>query len=214
MLSNLLRKMFSLHAWYLLCIKLILFINAAYNKTIFLIKACIQNVSVGKGLYCCGPCILRNSYSGTIEIGNTFNVISHNSRVTANSVSAPSRLVSYGGIISIGDNVGVNGVSITARSKTIRIGNHVMIGPNCVIVDSDFHQLDPDKRCGFEPVTDADVTIKDNVWLGMNVIILKGVTIGENSVIGAGSVVTTNIPSNVVAVGSPAKVVRSIHFNS
>ena len=87
-----------------------------------------------------------------------------------------------------------------------------MLAPNVIIVDSDFHaHWPPEKR--FQQVDsalDKEVIIGRNVWIGMNSIIIKGVTIGDNSIIGAGSVVTSNIPSNVIAAGSPARVVKEL----
>ena len=84
------------------------------------------------------------------------------------------------------------------------IGNNVKVGANTVITDTDWHY--EDTRSG----RDADVYIGDNVWLGYGVVVLKGVTIGENSVIGARSVVTHDIPANVIAAGNPCKVIREI----
>lgn len=90
----------------------------------------------------------------------------------------------------------------------IFIGNHVMIAPN-VVIATGTHPVCPELR---EQVYQYNlpVTIEDNVWIGAGAIILPGVTIGKNSVIGAGSVVTKDIPDNVVAVGNPCKVLREI----
>ena len=76
-----------------------------------------------------------------------------------------------------------------------------------MIIDSAFHDIDPERR--LEPPVADPITIGDNVWLGARVIVLPGVTIGENSVVGVGSVVTRDIPPSSLAVGVPAKVVRS-----
>jgi len=106
----------------------------------------------------------------------------------------------------IGDNCGFSGTTIGVFSKVV-LGNNVRCGANTVITDGDWHQDDP--RSG-EP---KPIIIHDNVWLGLNVIILKGVTIGENSVIGAGSVVTKDIPEGVIAAGNPCRVLKSIANN-
>lgn len=99
------------------------------------------------------------------------------------------------------------GVDITA-ARHIDIGDNTMLGADCVIHDCDWHglynRLRP-FRCT------APVVLKNNVWVGMRCLIFKGVTIGENSVIGAGSVVTHDIPDNVVAAGNPAKVVKQLN---
>lgn len=103
--------------------------------------------------------------------------------------------------LSIGDNCSFSGDSIWCF-ESITIGNHVRVGANCLIMDGDAHQDDP--RAG----KNKPIVIEDNVWLGGNVVVKKGVTIGRNSVIGMNSVVTKNIPSNCVAIGNPCVVIR------
>jgi len=112
----------------------------------------------------------------------------------------------------ISDGVGLNGASITARSRTIRIGENTMLAPNVVVVDSDFHCPWPPEARRTSPGLehDADVTIGRNVWIGMRAIVLKGATIGDGAVIAAGSVVTGDIPANTLAAGVPARVVRAL----
>lgn len=111
--------------------------------------------------------------------------------------------------IIIGDNVVFsNGLSIDAVTK-VTIGNNVMIGINCFIIDSDGHDLNPEKRRNGIAKA-AEIIIKDNVAIYYNCFILKGVTIGENSVIGSGSIVTKDIPANVFAAGNPARVIRNL----
>ncbi|MEO6302047.1 MAG: DapH/DapD/GlmU-related protein, partial [Bacteroidia bacterium] len=86
----------------------------------------------------------------------------------------------------------------------IELGENVRCGANTLITDSDWHSDDP--RAG-KPKA---IRIEDNVWLGEGAKILKGVTIGKNSVIGAGSIVVSDIPANVVAAGNPAKVIKTL----
>jgi len=105
--------------------------------------------------------------------------------------------------IIIGKGCGFSGTVIGAFSS-IKLGNNVRCGANTTITDADWHLDDP--RSG-KP---APIVIEDNVWLGLNAIVLKGVIIGRNSVIGAGSVVTKNIPPNVIAAGNPCKVIKSL----
>lgn len=106
-----------------------------------------------------------------------------------------------GAKLEIGDNCGFSGVSISAF-KSIRIGDNVRCGANVIIMDSDFH-LDDSRTLPPSPIE-----IQDNVWLGEGVKVLKGVTIGENTIVGAGSIVTKDLPNNVIAAGCPCRVVR------
>lgn len=111
--------------------------------------------------------------------------------------------------IIIGDNVAINNAFSIACSSKVVIENDVLIGMNCSIIDNDGHNLEIEKRNVGTPKT-ASVHIHQNVFLGSNVSVLKGVTIGRNSIIGNGSVVTKNIPENVIAAGNPAKVIRNL----
>lgn len=110
-----------------------------------------------------------------------------------------------GAEIVIGDSFGMSSSTITAFTS-VRIGNDVRIGANCVIMDGDFHLDDP------RTSAPRPVVIGDNVWLGANVVVMKGVHIGCNSVIGMNSVVTKDIPDNVIAGGNPCKVIKSINI--
>jgi acetyltransferase-like isoleucine patch superfamily enzyme len=114
--------------------------------------------------------------------------------------------------IILEDDVSLNGTSVVSRSKRILIGSGTIIAPNVVIMDSDFHGIWPPENRVLNPNFDGDrdISIGRNVWIGTQAIILKGVTIGDNSVIAAGSVVTSEIPANVLAAGVPAKFVRFI----
>lgn len=105
--------------------------------------------------------------------------------------------------LTIGDKCSFSGVSIWCH-KEITLGNNVRVGANVTIMDSDQHTDDP--RAG----KDKPVRIEDNVWIGGGVTILKGVTIGRNSLIGDGSVVVKSIPENVIAAGNPCKVIRPL----
>jgi len=90
----------------------------------------------------------------------------------------------------------------------IYIGDRVMIGPNVTIATAG-HPIDPELRCR-NLQYNKDVYIGDNVWIGAGVVIMPGITIGKNSVIGAGGIVTKDIPENVVAVGNPCRVLRQV----
>ena len=114
----------------------------------------------------------------------------------------------YGYNIEVGRNFFANYNFIVLDVGKVRIGNDVMMGPNVAIYTAG-HSLHPESRnSGYE--YGIDVSIGDNVWIGGNVCIMPGVNIGNNVVIGAGSVVTKDIPDNMIAVGNPCKVVREI----
>ena len=108
--------------------------------------------------------------------------------------------------ITIGKNVFINSGCRFQDQGGITIGDNTLIGHNVVIATLN-HDMNPEKRGSLIP---SPVKIGDRVWIGAGAIILPGVTIGDNAVIGAGSVVTKDIPENTVAVGSPARVIRSI----
>ncbi|WP_031443977.1 acyltransferase [Arenibacter algicola] len=115
-------------------------------------------------------------------------------------------------ILTIGNNVGMSDVTITCHEK-INIGNNVLIGVGTQIRDTDNHSLNPQDRLiglDWENKKNASILIEDNVFIGANCFILKGVTIGENTIIGACSVVTKNIPANQIWAGNPAIIIKLI----
>lgn len=134
------------------------------------------------------------------------------------------------GYISIGNNCYIGNSNFISRSK-ITIGDNVTIAWGCTIYDHDSHSLDYKERrkdvldeikCiengenfiaskNWDCVNSKPIVIHDDVWIGMNCTILKGVVIGEGAVIGACSVVTKDVPAWSVAVGNPAKVVKTLH---
>lgn len=116
-----------------------------------------------------------------------------------------------GGIIRIGSNVGISSSTIYALDS-ITICDNVMIGANCKIIDNDFHPLDPSKRINQKDsdINRAPILIEENVFIGMNSIILKGTHIGKNSIVGAGSVVHGKFPDNVIIAGNPAKIIKTL----
>ena len=112
-----------------------------------------------------------------------------------------------GKYVSIGSGTYANMNLTLIDDWKITIGKNVLIGPNVTLCTTG-HPVHPAHR--LDGMYSFPITIGDNVWIGGNVIVLPGVTIGENSVIGAGSVVTKDIPANVIAFGSPCKVFREI----
>jgi maltose O-acetyltransferase len=125
--------------------------------------------------------------------------------VTLTGDIVPLEFVSYDGArISIGDHTFVNYGSSISAYKHVKIGHQCLIGHHALIVDRNEHGVE---RRDVAPPPEQ-VIIEDHVWIGSRVIILPGVCIGRHSVIGAGSVVTKDIPANCLAVGNPARVVR------
>jgi acetyltransferase-like isoleucine patch superfamily enzyme len=113
-------------------------------------------------------------------------------------------------ILKVGANFAMTGGALCA-AESIIIGDYVAVGANSTIVDTDFHPLDPlERRLQQSEGKTAPVIIGDNVFIGMNCLILKGVSIGEGSVIGAGSVVTKSVPPLAIAAGNPARVIKGL----
>lgn len=114
----------------------------------------------------------------------------------------------YGCNISLGEDCFINFNCTILDEAKVTIGKNAFLGPNVSIYTA-CHPIEPDRRNEFIEWAEP-VTIGDNVWIGGGAIILPGVTIGDNVVIGAGTVVTKDLPSNVVAGGNPAKIIKKI----
>ena len=141
-------------------------------------------------------------------------LICSKSEMTALGVNHPCvfRTLRPEATLSIGEGVRMSGVSICAGVR-VEIGDHVVIGANAVIVDTDFHSLDPLLRNSERDEDGAEcapVCIDEDVFIGMNAIILKGVTIGRGSVIAAGAVVTKSCPPFSIMGGNPAIVIGPV----
>ncbi len=124
------------------------------------------------------------------------------------SVIRPPLACDYGVHLEIGEHTFVNFGLVALDAARITIGDHVQIGPNVQLL-APTHPLDPGlRRDGWEAA--GPIAVGHNVWLGGGAIVLAGVSIGEDSVVGAGSVVTRDLPSGVVAAGSPARIIRRL----
>jgi len=171
-------------------------------------KCYFQDVKIGCGCKFKGVPHFLVGNGGHVEIGNqciftsfeTLNRIGLNHRciITAAPVSEKETC-----LLKIGNDCGFSGTSIWCF-KEIVIGNNVRCGANTLIMDGDAHYEDP------RTSPPKPIVIEDNVFLGANVVVKKGVTIGENSVIGMNSIVTKSIPANCVAVGNPCKVIKQV----
>lgn len=154
------------------------------------------------------PILFKNNLNLFVGINTSFGV-----------ESSPNFFSGYGyidcrfatDVIKIGSNCFFNnGFSLITRGANITIGDNCLFGTNLSIVNSDFHDLNPRNRFSPLNVKSGDVIIDENVFCGNDVKIYKGVRIGKNSVIAAGSIVIKDIPDNVIAAGNPAKVVKRI----
>jgi acetyltransferase-like isoleucine patch superfamily enzyme len=159
-----------------------------------------------------GRLIVRAPRRGAIQLGNQVRV---NSRRGSNLVGLTNRTIFQclgTGQIQIGNQTGCSGVVLSSRSS-IRIGDRVRLGGNVRVFDHDYHALDymarRDSASDQAACRTAPVVIGDDVLIGTNAIILKGVTIGDRSIIGAGSVVTLkNIPPDSIVAGNPARLLQ------
>jgi maltose O-acetyltransferase len=124
------------------------------------------------------------------------------------TVIRPPLFMDYGYQTSVGSGTFINVNCVILDVGRVRIGADVQIGPNVQIL-TPTHPIDPEqRRSGLEAA--KPITIEDNVWLGGGAIVLAGVTIGRDTVVGAAAVVTKDLPPGVVAVGNPARVIRPV----
>ncbi len=168
----------------------------------------IKKIEINKNRFIGIP-IFHKHYGSKITIGNSSTFISaKTSFVNPAGINRKCifSTMKVGAKIVIGNNCGFSGTVISATNSVV-IGNNVNCGANTTIYDHDFHSYNSNensKNVAF------DVFIEDDVWLGLNVIVLKGVTIGKGSVIAAGSIVTHSIPQYTLAAGIPAQVINNL----
>lgn len=111
--------------------------------------------------------------------------------------------------IQIGDDSKINGAVIHCN-RSVTIGPHALIAPGVIVCDNDSHNPVRSVELRANRAPEAPIVIGANVWLGMRTIVLKGVSIGDNTIVAAGSIVTRSLPANVIAGGVPAKPLKSI----
>lgn len=163
-------------------------------------------------LIVCRPNFFHDS--SKIVIGNYFQAQADPSWNTFGIIQPNILNVRTSGAeIIIGENVGISGSTISAM-KSIRIGNNVLIGSGCIICDNDAHPIIPTDRNNTKKIKAIPIVIEDDVFIGARCIVLKGVNIGRGSVVGAGSVVSKNIPSHELWAGNPAKFIKKIEENN
>ncbi len=164
-------------------------------------------VQIGQGCRFYGLPMFRRLPDSTITVGDNCEFRSNNwSNLVGIDRPCIISTVETAATVDIGRDCGFSGTIISSASR-ISIGNRVMCGANVTITDTDGHAVDSQERQGGVPGRSAPVLIGDDVWLGMNVTVLKGVEIGSRTVVGAGSIVSQSLPSGVIAAGQPAVVV-------
>lgn len=180
----------------------------------------VNNVSYGRNLRIYNQFYLLKHPTAHIEIGDNFIFTSGEAFNPLCRNIRGCIFADQNSKLKIGNNTGISSASIWVK-ENISIGNNVKIGGDCIIMDTDAHNLDYRIRNGSildengkcidcTTAKSKPIIIEDDVLIGTRCIVLKGVTIGAHSIIGSGSVVTKNIPANVIAAGNPCKVIKSI----
>lgn len=156
----------------------------------------------------CGPITIFIHPSAKLTIGKNCRINSGNLFNPYRYYNKFSIVLHKNSVLEIGNNVGFSNCTIIVK-KRITIGDNVLIGGGTLICDSDLHSLDSQQRANKkEDVLTKEVLIGKSCFIGGGVTILKGVAIGENSIIGACSVVTKNVSSNSIYGGNPSKLIK------
>lgn len=156
-----------------------------------------QRIKIGKNVI--ANFRLKISGPGRVEIGGDVNLWSFAEKTSLLTYSPEAS-------IRIGDGCRMNGATLQARREIV-VGEKCLLG-STIIMDNDFHHVDPLRRFDKNDILTKPVKIGNNVWLCGQSAVLKGVTIGDNSVIAFRALVTKDIPDNSVAVGNPAQVLE------
>jgi acetyltransferase-like isoleucine patch superfamily enzyme len=171
----------------------------------------MNGARVGKRLRLQSLPFCRCYGAGRIDIGDNVTILNTLYQNAAGIIHKTVLIAGDGALLRIGNDVGISGAILDARSS-ISIGDRCMLGANCSVYSSDYHPLHPadrhDRRAS--AVQTAPVTLENDVWIGANALILKGVTVGASSIVGAGSVVTKSVPPGVIVAGNPARIVKRI----
>lgn len=189
---------------------LILIMSHLYT-TNFKLHLMLNGVKYGKGIRCCNSTPrLQINRNGYVHIGN---YVIFNSYTEHSWNSGCKLLVQKNAMLTIGDNSGMNGAMIYCNCKVV-IGSHVKIGGGTRISDSNHHSLDylarRDASIDSQTAVSAPIEIGNDVFIGANSYIGKGVTIGDRAIIAAGSVVVKSIPEDEIWGGNPAKFIKRL----
>lgn len=200
------------------CSKICSSLYIGWNKIYFF----LNNIKYGKNFRVFNHLYLKIHVGALVQIGNNCTIMSG---AGLNPLSRNIKTCIYVGkkaTLKLGNDVGISSSTLWVK-ESVSIGNSVAIGADCIIMDTDSHNLDWKIRCSEETneygesvdmvtAASAPIVIEDNVLVGARCIILKGVTIGARSIIGSGSIVTKDIPSDCIAAGNPCKVIKSIVY--
>ena len=200
------------------CSKICSSLYIGWNKIDFF----LNNIKYGKNFRVFNHLYLKIHVGALVQIGNNCTIMSG---AGLNPLSRNIKTCIYVGkkaTLKLGNDVGISSSTLWVK-ESVSIGNSVAIGADCIIMDTDAHNLDWKIRCSEETneygesvdmvtAASAPIVIEDNVLVGARCIILKGVTIGARSIIGSGSIVTKDIPSDCIAAGNPCKVIKSIVY--
>lgn len=187
-----------------------------WNRFIFM----LAKVEYGKNLNVYNRVYLQGY--GKVKIGNDFVFTSGDAiNPICRNICGVLYTMTPEACIEIGDRVGISSTCIWAKEK-IKIGNDVNIGGDCIIIDNDAHPINYLQRKSayvkevgrdvfFSKIVSSPIEIGDDVWIGARCQILKGVKIGARSIIAAGSIVTKDIPADVIAGGNPCKIIKKLN---
>jgi acetyltransferase-like isoleucine patch superfamily enzyme len=170
----------------------------------------LNKIKFGEKLKIKGFPVIYKSKKSTLIIGNNVTI---KSGFLSNLIGLYQRTIiitrTDNSFIKIGNNVGMSGATIYAREKIV-IGDNTLIGANVKILDNDFHPVNNAARLSNDDrfIKSAPVMIGKNCFIGVNSIILKGSTIGDNTIVGAGSIVSGNFGSNLIIGGNPARIIK------
>lgn len=178
----------------------------SWCSAVMAIRCWWWRVDIGRQATHFGLTSLRRHPKARIQIGQRATFRSSKIANPLIQAGACSISAAKNAVIQIGDDCGFSGISMVAQQH-IQLGNRVLCGANVVICDGDHHPLDAQSRATGALGSSAPVKIADDVWLGMNVVVLKGVSIGAGAVIAANALVNVDIPAGAIAAGVPAKVV-------
>ncbi len=182
------------------------------NSNWFKLALKMTQVSYGQNLLLKGLPVIFNKKGATLRLGKNVTI---KSSFLSNLVGLYSRTIivtrTPEASITIGDNVGISGATIYAR-KSITIGDNTMVGGNVKILDNDFHPIEVEARNADikEKIGTKPVLIGNSCFIGCNALILKGTTLGDGCVVGAGAVVCGTFEAGSVIAGNPARVIKKL----